>query len=149
MVMPEPDGQWNGSHPGRVICAVATLMALEAISLAAASSLHFAGLVHGRTSSFDPDAAGIAEAVIGAVLGAAAAALFRGGIRARPIGIGASSFALVGFLVGISETARGGHAPDIAYHATVIPLLILGLTLLVRTRQPSAGLRSRPPRRRG
>ena len=131
---------WSRKHgPGRtkVIAAVAGLLLLEAASLAVASALHLAGFVHGRSASFDPDSAGIAEAVIGAVLAVAALVMYRAPDRARTIGIAATSFALVGFLVGISETARGGDMPDIAYHATVIPLLIGGLFLLLRARRPA------------
>jgi hypothetical protein len=115
-----------------VIPGVATLMVLVAVSLGVASALHLSGLVHGRSASFDPDAAGIAEAVIGLVLAAAAIVMFMTPVRARAVGIAATSFALVGFLVGIIETATGGDVPDIAYHSTVIPLLIGGLVLLIR-----------------
>lgn len=116
-----------------VIAGVAALMLLESVSLGIASTLHLAGLVHGRASNFNPDAAGTAEAVIGVVLAAAAILMRRQPGRARTIGIAATSFALVGFLVGISETARGGDIPDIAYHATLIPLLIASLALLIRS----------------
>jgi hypothetical protein len=121
-----------------VLLCVATLMFLEAASLGIASALHLSGLVDGRSASFDPGAAGLAEAIIGVVLAAAAVAMFRTPLRARTIGIAATSFALVGFLVGISDTARGGAIPDIAYHATVIPLLIAALVLLVRTTRPTS-----------
>jgi hypothetical protein len=120
-----------------VILGVAMLMVFEAASLGVASALHLSGLVHGRSASFDPDSAGIAEAVIGAVLAVAAIGMFRTPARARAVGIAATSFALVGFLVGISETARGGDVPDIVYHATVIPLLIGGLVLLIRSARPA------------
>jgi hypothetical protein len=116
-------------------------MLAEALSLGVASSLHLAGVVHGRASSFDPDAAGIAEAVIGLVLAAGGLVLVRDRFRAVSIAIAANAFALVGFLIGISETARGGRAPDIAYHATVIPLLVAGLAVLLWVRR--SVLRSR------
>jgi hypothetical protein len=124
--------------PSKVILGVAMLMVLEAASLGVASALHLSGLVHGRSVSFDPDSAGLAEAVIGVVLAVAAIVMVRTPPRARAVGIAATALALVGFLVGISETARGGDIPDIAYHATVIPLLIGGLVLLIRSsRRPS------------
>ncbi len=65
----------TSSPAGGTVPTVATLMMLEAVSLAVASALHLAGMVHGRSASFDPDAAGIAEAVIGAVLAAGATRL--------------------------------------------------------------------------
>lgn len=40
-----------------------------------------------------------------------------------------------GFAVGLTETARGGDLPDIAYHLTVLPLLLAGLMILVRVGQ--------------
>jgi hypothetical protein len=90
--------------------------------------------VDGRSTSFDPDTAGIAEAVIGVVLLVGAVVMLRNPRRARTAGIVANVFALAGFLIGISETAQGGHAPDIAYHATVIPLLVISLVVLLRHR---------------
>jgi peptidoglycan/LPS O-acetylase OafA/YrhL len=141
-----PDGVAAVVHPvGRedsgppilrrnIATGVAILMLFEAASLAVASALHLSGVVDGRTTSFDPDAAGIAEAAIGVVLLVGAVVMLRDPRRARTAGIVANAFALAGFLIGISETAQGGHAPDIAYHATVIPLLVISLVVLLRHR---------------
>jgi hypothetical protein len=115
-----------------IAIGVAVLMLVEALSLAVASGLHLGGLVSGRSPTFDPDTAGLAEAIIGAVLVVGAVVMLRSPHRARTVGIGANAFALVGFLIGITETASGGHAPDIAYHLTVIPLLVISLVLLLR-----------------
>jgi hypothetical protein len=79
------------------------------------------------------------------VLAVGGVLLLRDRDRARTIAIAATTFALIGFLVGISETARGGDAPDIAYHATVIPLLIAVLALLARDRWADSATR-RPAR---
>jgi hypothetical protein len=126
----------------KIATGVAILMLVEAASLAVASALHLSGVVDGRTSSFDPNSAGIAEAVIGIVLLVGAVVMLRDPRRARPAGIAANAFALAGFLIGISETAQGGHAPDIAYHATVIPLLVISLVVLLRhgSTEPSRAL---------
>jgi peptidoglycan/LPS O-acetylase OafA/YrhL len=118
----------------KIATGVAILMLVESASLAVASALHLSGVVDGRTTSFDPDTAGIAEAVIGVVLVVGAVMMLRDPRRARTAGIAVNAFALVGFLIGISETAQGGHAPDIAYHATVIPLLVISLVVLLRHR---------------
>ena len=40
---------------------------------------------------------------------------------------------IVGFLVGLNITARGGDVPDVLYHVTMLPVLIVSLILLVRT----------------
>ncbi|MGH9095418.1 MAG: hypothetical protein ACRDXE_09685 [Acidimicrobiales bacterium] len=115
-----------------IVPRVAALMAVEAVSLAVASALHLSGRVHGRSAPFDADHAGVAEAIIGIVLAAGAVAMFRAPGRARKIGMAATSFAIVGFLVGLSMTTRGGDLPDIAYHLSVLPLLIGGVVVLWR-----------------
>lgn len=113
---------------------VAGLMLFEAATLAVASAVHLAGGVQGRSAVFDPDGAGIAEAIIGIVLVAAAAVMFRSRTHARAVGIAATSFAIAGFLLGLNFTARGGHLPDIAYHVVMLPILAGGLIALLRAR---------------
>lgn len=142
----ETPGSPANSRPLR---GTAALMIVEAVSLAVASSLHLAGAVAGRTTSFNPDAAGIAEAAIGSVLLIAALVILRVPSRARPTALGANLFALVGFIIGISETATAGHAPDIAYHASVIALLIATLVAVWRHGvSPSVGTAPARSRRR-
>jgi hypothetical protein len=83
--------------------------------------------------------AGIAEAVIGAVLAAAAVAVWRVPVRARPVAVGAVGFAILGFLVGLSITVRGADAFDVTYHAVMLPVLIITLILLIRPRSNMGG----------
>jgi hypothetical protein len=125
--------QYGQHAEGTVIRRIAALMIVEAATLAVASALHLSGSVHGRSAPFDPDRAGVAEAIIGAVLVAAAFVMFRAPARARTVGIAATGFAIAGFLLGLSFTARGGHLPDVAYHLTMLPVLIGGLIVLLRT----------------
>jgi Na+-transporting NADH:ubiquinone oxidoreductase subunit NqrB len=125
--------QYGQHAEGTVIRRIAALMIVEAATLAVASALHLSGSVHGRSAPFDPDRAGVAEAIIGAVLVAAAFVMFRAPARARTFGIAATGFAIAGFLLGLSFTARGGHLPDVAYHLTMLPVLIGGLIVLLRT----------------
>jgi hypothetical protein len=127
------------SRHSRLIGQIAALMALEAASLAVAATLHLSGHAHGRGKSFNPDGAGIAEAIIGAVLLVGALAMIRAPVRARSIGIVLNGFAAAGFLFGLSFTARGGDAPDIAYHLVVLPLLIGSVIALARATPPAAG----------
>ena len=110
---------------------LAGLMGFEAATLVVASTLHLAGAVDDGSPPFRPDRAGIAEAVIAVVLAAGAAALVRG---ARGVALGAVAFAIAAFGVGLSMTVRGGAAGDIAYHATMMPLLFFTLMLLARRR---------------
>ncbi len=128
---------------GRVTRRLAVVTGVEAGSLAVASVLHLSGQVSGRSAPFDADHAGIAEAIIGMVLAGAAIMLRRGGARARNAGLFAVGFAIAGFLWGLNITARGGHWPDVAYHLTLLPLLIGSFIVLLRL--PGAhGRRDRP-----
>jgi hypothetical protein len=92
-------------------------MIAQAASLGVMSALHL------------PNDAGIAEAVIAVVLLAGAAALARGARILPPLTVG---FAIVGFLAGLHFTLGSGDAPDLAYHATVLPLLIATLVALIK-----------------
>jgi hypothetical protein len=118
---------------------IAALMALEAASLAVASTLHLASLVHGRGPSFSATWAGAAEAVVGLVLLSGATTLARRGTQGRPAALAATGFATAGFIYGLSITAQAGDLPDITYHATVLPLLILTLVLIIRAKYTDRG----------
>jgi hypothetical protein len=111
---------------------IAALMGFEAATLIVASTLHLAGAVNNGKPPFRPDRAGIAEAIIAAVLTAGAFALARG---RRRVAAGTVAFAIAGFIVGLSMTIRGGATVDIAYHATVLPLLLITFAVLVRIRR--------------
>jgi hypothetical protein len=117
-----------------VVRAVATVMLGVAVTLAVASGLHLSGHVTGRSEPFDAEHAGIAEALIGAVLFGSAIAMLYLPRQARPIGIAATGFATAGFLWGLNMTAQGGHWPDITYHLTLLPVLIGSLVVLARVR---------------
>ena len=124
---------------------IAALMGFEAFTLAIISPLHLSGVLTGGTKSFDPTAAGTAEAIIGAALLMGALAL----VRNRPdAAIVATAFAIVGFLVGLTFTLRGGDGIDVAYHATMLPLLVLTLLVLWRKRRPTRRAYLEPPRQR-
>jgi peptidoglycan/LPS O-acetylase OafA/YrhL len=115
---------------------IATLMTFVAATLAAMSSLHLSGILTGTADPFDPTHAGTAEAVICVALAVAAAALVRRWPHARAIAIAAVGFAVVGFVVGLNFTIRGGGTLEIAYHVTVLPLLLLTATALLLDRRP-------------
>jgi peptidoglycan/LPS O-acetylase OafA/YrhL len=115
----------------RTVRRVAVLMAVQAVTLGVASTLHLTGHVHGRSAPFNADHAGIAEAIIGVLLAAGAVAMVRFPARGRAIGLVLNGFAIVGFLNGLSMTAEGGDAPDIAYHLVLLPLLIASIVVLL------------------
>jgi RND superfamily putative drug exporter len=110
---------------------IAALMGLEAASLAAMSSLHLTGTLAGGVKPFQPSQAGIAEALICLVLTAGSVTLARARSARRGVALVAVAFAILGFIVGLNFTIQGGDAIDIAYHATVLPLLLVTLLLLV------------------
>ena len=120
----------------RNVRRVAAVLTAVTATLAVASALHLSGLVAGRGAPYNPDGAGVGEAVIGAVLLVSAVVMLRRPDRARGIGLAATGFATAGFLVGLSFTARGGHWPDIAYHLAVLPVLIASLVVLIRSGPP-------------
>ena len=67
------------------------------------------------------------------VLAYGAIAVLRSARRARTTALATTGFAILGFVVGLNITARGGDVPDLVYHAIMLPMLIFGLVLLVRT----------------
>src|SRR5205807_8676995 len=102
-----------------------------------ASLIHLLGDVRGRSDLYDASDAGIAEAVIAAVLAAGAWTMVRRPTIARSAGPAAIGFATAGFVIGLTITASSGHAPAIAYHATVLPVLLGSLAVLA-LRSPQA-----------
>jgi hypothetical protein len=61
--------------------------------------------------------------------------LLRGSANVWRAATGSTVFAIVGFVVGLDFTVRGGAAIDIAYHATVLPLLLCTLAALLAPRR--------------
>jgi hypothetical protein len=111
---------------------IEALMVAQAASLAVVSALHLSG-VDGN----DATGAGIAEAVICVVLLGGAIA-YRRARWGRPAALAATGFAIAGFCYGLSLTVRGDDLPDVVYHATVLPLLVVTMILLVRAKPPGA-----------
>ncbi len=114
---------------------IAGYMGLEAASLAAMSALHLTGTLAGGAKPFQASHAGLAEALICVALTGGAIAQARGRPPGRSIATAALAFAILGFLVGLSFTVRGGDTIGVAYHATVLPLLLVTLVLLVLDRR--------------
>jgi Na+/proline symporter len=112
--------------------AIALLMGFAATTLAAMSSLHLSGTLSGGPEPFNRTHAGIAEALICVALSAGATMLFRRSPHARGAALASVAFAIFGFIVGLNFTIQGGDAIDIAYHATLLPLLLITLTVLWR-----------------
>jgi hypothetical protein len=111
------------------------LMFFEAATLVVAAALHLTRILDDGNAPFRPDRAGIAESIIAAVLIAGAFALSR---DEQSAALAAVVFAIAGFGIGLSMTIRGGATGDITYHATMLPILLVTLILLVRTRRATA-----------
>jgi peptidoglycan/LPS O-acetylase OafA/YrhL len=119
---------------------IGMVMAFVAATLAAGSFVHLAGYTPGGTKPpFDADHAGIAEAIIGVVIAAGAVSVLSAAPRARTAAVAATSFAILGFLVGLNMTARGGDLADVVYHVVTLPILVVTLILLVRSGTKQSG----------
>jgi hypothetical protein len=116
-------------------------MMFVAATLAVGSFIHLAGYTPGGTTPpFDASRAGIAEAIIAVVLASGAISVLRATTHARKAAFGTTSLAILGFLIGLNMTARGGDVPDVVYHVIMLPVLIFSLILLVRSERRASGL---------
>jgi hypothetical protein len=120
-------------RPARPNRRLASLLAFEAATLALFSTLHLSGAL--RIASARSYGAGIAEALIGlALAGGAGTLAFARPARGRRVALFAVGFAILGFIVGLSFTVRGGRAIDLIYHATLLPVLVATAVALARRR---------------
>jgi peptidoglycan/LPS O-acetylase OafA/YrhL len=121
-------------QPRHVDRRVGMLMAFEAVTLAVAATVHLAGYTPaGSKPPFNASHAGVAEAIIGVVLAYGAIEVLRSSSRAWAAAVATTSFAILGFLVGLTITAQGGDVPDVAYHVIMLPILIASLVILARS----------------
>jgi hypothetical protein len=118
-------------RPARPWPGLAALLAVESATLAVFSTLHLSGAL--RIGSGKSYGAGVAEALICLALagGAWALAVARSE-RGRRVALVAVGFAILGFVVGLTFTVRGGDAIDLIYHATMLPVLVATAVLLAR-----------------
>ena len=123
-----------GGRPPACERQIALLMCAVAATLAVMSFLHLSGILGGGTKSFNPSGAGVAEAVICLALSYGATGLLRRWPRAQKVALAATGFAIVGFIIGLRFTLEGGDAIDVAYHLSVLPILLVTLIALLRIR---------------
>jgi hypothetical protein len=117
----------------------AVLLLAEAATFGIASYLHLDGniplgfaIITGEHFS----RASIPEAIIGAVLAAGAAVVAAVPGWGRTAALGATGFAALGVLAGLGfvlTSSRPHIAADVAYHLTMLLVLLAGLVALVRT----------------
>jgi len=115
---------------------IRAFLLVEAASFAAAALVHFGVLTRG----YEHQQAGTAESVIAIVL-LFGLALSLAGRWTQAAGLAAQAFAFVGTLVGIFTIAIGvgpRTGPDIAYHAAIVAVLVVGLIIAARAPVRSA-----------
>lgn len=112
---------------GRVRAAIAVLMSVAAATLALASTIHF-GVRLGVRDPF-PDAA-IPEAVLAVIVaGGVLAVVSRR--AAWPVALTTTLITIVGVLFGLSVTLRSARSGDVAYHVSLLVILVVTLCILV------------------
>jgi hypothetical protein len=112
----------------------------ETAAFALASLIHRGHLVAG----YEHGHAATAESVIAAVLVAGLVLTWVAPHWMRAIGLAAQGFALFGTLVGVFVIIKGvgpQTGPDIAYHAAMVVMLIVGLVVTARARRGHAAIR--------
>ena len=103
----------------------------EAACFALAALVHFGVLVHGYQHPYAP----FAESLIAVVLMVGLALTWVWPEQTRSIGIVVQAFALLGTLVGLYTIAIGvgpRTVPDLAFHLSIVIVLILGLFVAAR-----------------
>jgi peptidoglycan/LPS O-acetylase OafA/YrhL len=118
---------------------IEALMVVQVVSLAVVSALHLSGV-----DGHEATGAGIAEAVICVVLLGGAFA-YRRARWGRAAAVVATGFAILGFCYGLSVTARGDDVSDVIYHATVLPLLVVTMILIIRAKTPTGAATASAP----
>jgi hypothetical protein len=111
---------------------LAALIAFEATTLAVFAVLHLSGMLRPGSGAENGFGAGVAEAIICLVLVLGLRAFVRSPARGRLTALGAVVFAILGFIVGLTFTVRGGAPIDLIYHAAMFPVLILTALMLGR-----------------
>lgn len=113
-------------------------MGLAAVTLGVASYLHRDGhiplgftVIHGEHFY----GASVPEAFIAFVLAIGAVAAWTVPHRARALALGTTTFAIVGVAYGLTVTVGNGQTIDIAYHSTLMAVLLATWITLWRSRR--------------
>ncbi|MGH7911230.1 MAG: hypothetical protein ACREQM_15270 [Candidatus Dormibacteraceae bacterium] len=122
--------------PGRARPAgslpVAALLGLDAVAFAVVSAIHFGVPLGPLTDPFP--GARIPEAIIGAILAAAAVYTLAAGPARRWIALAATVISLLGVGFGLTVTIPGALYGDIAYHLAALVLLLVTAIVVLRAR---------------
>jgi hypothetical protein len=119
--------------PSPMVPVIRAFMILEAAAFAIAALIHSGLLLDGYAHG----EAAIAESVILLALALGVGLTWVYPPWTRRLGVAAQSFALVGTLLGVFFIAIGlgpRTAPDVAYHAAMVLVLITGVVAAARSR---------------
>lgn len=114
---------------------IGVMLSMAAVTLGLASYLHRDGDIRLGFTVIRGESflgASIPEAVIAAVLAAAAAVVLIAPHRARRVALGATAFAILGTAFGMTVTIPRGRAADIVYHSALLAWLLVTGALLLR-----------------
>ncbi len=119
--------------------AISGLLIAATLTFVAASLLHFGVSIPiaGTTIKDSSEGAAISEMIIAIVMASGSLSVV-GRLRASwQIALATVLFALLGVLYGLSVTVRGARIGDIAYHVTVLVILLItgGLLLMPNARR--------------
>jgi len=123
----------------------AVVMLAEAASFGVASYLHLDGRIPLGFTTITGEhfsRASVPEAIIGAVLAAGAIVVAVAPGRARTAALGATGSAVLGVLAGLGfvlTSSRPHIAADLAYHLTMLIVLLAGLVVLIRRGRGRSG----------
>ena len=138
---PAPAGRRPRQREAGVDRRFAAVMLAEAATFGVASYLHLDGRIPLGFTTITGEhfsRASIPEAIIGAVLAVGAAMVVVAPSRARTVALSTTGFAALGVLAGLGfvlTSSRPHIAADVAYHLTMLLVLLAGLVALVRTRR--------------
>jgi hypothetical protein len=123
---------------GSIARIIGTVMALEALTFAIASVLHFnATIPLGFTTIHGESFVGAAipEAIIAGVMLGAAITVLAAPHGSWGIALGASLFATLGVLIGLSVILRGhvSRPSDVTYHTMILVALVGTIVLQLTT----------------
>lgn len=126
------------------LTATAILMLVTAGTLVGASVLHFGVAVAlGVVTVHDPfAAAAVPEAVLGGIMALASVFLLSGRPGSWEMALAADVFTMLLSLYGLSGTLREARTGDVAYHITLVGMLLAVAGGLIVSRMPRGG---RPP----
>jgi heme A synthase len=115
------------------MATIRAFLLFAAATFVAAAAIHFGAFLEG----YSHRKAGIAETAIAVVLSAGLILTWAEPTRAREASVAAQAFAVFGVVVGLFTIAVGvgpRTVADVAYHAGILIVLLVGLAISLRTR---------------